>query len=71
MPPFNDVFKTYKCGSIEVTRNERYIRSIEKRNCFGYVEEGYCSVLNEQLCKTKGKCPFWKETPLEKPYSDY
>ena len=71
MPPYNDVIKTYNCGSVKVTRNERYIRSREKRRCFGYVEEGRCSVLTEQLCKTKGRCPFWKESPIEDSDSDY
>lgn len=61
MPPFKDIIKTYNCGSVKISRNERFIRSPEKRRCFGYVEEGYCSALTEQLCKTKGRCPFWKE----------
>lgn len=61
MPHYNDIMRTYNCGAVKITRNEKYIKSADKRRCFGYIEEGRCAALTEQLCKTKGKCPFWKE----------
>ena len=71
MPHYNDIMKTYNCGAVKVTRNNKYLSSEEKHKCFGYVEVGRCSALTEQLCKTKGRCPFWKEGKLEKPDYDY
>lgn len=29
-------------------------------NCFAYRNEKGCVALNEMLCKTKGKCSFYK-----------
>lgn len=36
-------------------------------NCFAYRNEKGCVALNEMLCKTKGKCSFYKPKNHRKP----
>lgn len=62
--------KTYNCGSVIITREEKVITPRIQQRCFGYLRKGKCSALTEVLCETTGKCPFWKEAPIEDSDSD-
>lgn len=60
----------YKCGTSTFIRKDPKISAAKRVACFGYIDNNRCSALNEMLCRTKGKCPFWKEEPIEDE-SDY